>query len=214
MIANSSRGPDLLCFSGPDLAGGAEAALRISRKPMRQGAALMVGPPVLMLALGWFLGLGMPKDGEAAPPQPPTGQAIGGFSLPPLAGENGGLAETDLRGKVSVVNFWASWCQPCREEMPLLQELAAVPGVTLFGINSRDRPAAARRFLSVAGDPFARIGTDPDGAVAKAWGVYGLPATFVVTAEGRVAHALIGPLDRDLLEREILPLLAGPSPAR
>lgn len=179
---------------------------------MGQGAALMVGPLALMLALGWFIGFGMPKGGPALPPQPATGQRVGGFSLPSLAGEGAGLADVDLKGKVSVVNFWASWCQPCREEMPLLQELAERPGITIFGINSSDRPAAARRFLSVAGDPFARIGTDADGAVAKAWGVYGLPATFVITADGRVAHALIGPLKREMLEREILPLVAGLSP--
>jgi cytochrome c biogenesis protein CcmG/thiol:disulfide interchange protein DsbE len=169
---------------------------------------LLAGPLVLVLIVGWFVGLGRFDDGQAAVPQPPTGSLIPQFSLPPLAASDQGLADGDLRGKVAIVNFWASWCLPCREEMPLLRGLAATPGVVVFGINSSDRPVAARQFLKIAGDPFNRIGIDADGAVAKAWGAYGLPATFVIDAEGRVAHALIGPLDRRALDRDILPLIA------
>lgn len=172
------------------------------------GFALMAGPLVLMLVLGGVFTFGGFEDGRAAPPQLPTGHVVPRFSLPAMDDSDTGLADTDLRGRVTVVNFWASWCAPCREEMPLLRGLAAMPGVVIYGINSSDRPAAARRFLSVTGDPFDRIGIDADGAVARAWGAYGLPATFVVTAEGRVAHALVGPLDRRALDRDLLPMIA------
>ena len=185
--------------------------MRRNREPRVGSIALMAGPLVLMLVVGGVVaygGLDDGRQGQATAPQPATGQTLPPFALPALAAGAPGLADADLRGQVSVVNFWASWCLPCREEMPLLQELAAVPGVTLFGINSNDRPVAARRFLAAAGDPFARIGVDADGSLARAWGAYGLPATFVITAEGRVAHALIGPLDRGAIERDILPLLA------
>lgn len=179
-------------------------------QPLLGGLVLMAGPLVLVLVLvvGWFVGFGKFDDGQAVAPQPPTGNPIPEFSLPPLTTGDPGLAARDLRGKVAVVNFWASWCVPCREEMPLLRDLAATPGVVVYGINSDDRLPAAQRFLTAVGDPFDRIGVDADGTVARAWGAYGLPATFVITAEGRVAHALVGPLDRCVVEDEILPLIA------
>ncbi len=170
--------------------------------------ALMVAPLALMLVVGGLVGHAGFGDGRAAVPQLPTGIGIPQFALPPLAEDGAGLADTDLRGKVSILNFWASWCVPCREELPLLQGLSARSGVAVLGINSSDRPAAARQFLKAAGNPFTRVGVDADGSLAKALGVYGLPATFVIDAQGRVAHALIGPLEQRALDRDILPLIA------
>lgn len=169
--------------------------------------ALTVAPLVVMLIVGWAVFLGRIQDKQPLLPQPVTGLAVPEFWLPPLGGQEIGLADSDLRGAVSVVNFWAAWCAPCREEMPLLLELAQAGNFAIHGVNSRDQAVAARRFLTEVGNPFRRIGGDADGSVSSAWGVYGLPATFVVDANGRVAYALIGPLDRRAIQQDILPLI-------
>lgn len=129
------------------------------------------------------------------------------FSLPPIEGRTDGLSSADLRGEVSLVNVWASWCAPCRAEMPLLLELAEAGRVPIYGINYKDDPRAAARFLAELGDPFARIGADRSGRVAIDWGVYGLPETFVVDAEGRIAYKHVGAFDRRTLEERILPVV-------
>src|SRR6516162_9467313 len=96
--------------------------------------------------------------------------------LPPLAG----LEREDFRGQVTVLNVWASWCVPCRDEAPLLITLAADPRVRVVGINYKDQPDNARRFLGRYGNPFAANGTDDNGRAAIEWGVYGVPETFVI----------------------------------
>ena len=159
-------------------------------------------PPLAALVACIFL-LAAPKpDGDAATL---SNGSVPAFTLAPVETGKDGLASADLRGEVSVVNFWASWCAPCRAEMPLLVELAGTGAVTLHGVNVRDDPDAARKFLAQAGDPFRRIGRDGDGAVAGSWGIYGLPATFVIDAEGRVAYRLVGPLDRRNLAAHLPP---------
>lgn len=114
--------------------------------------------------------------------------AVPGLDVP-------GLASGDLTsGKVTVVNVWASWCAPCRIEHPLLTELAKRPDITLAGINYKDEPENAVRFLMTLGQPFAAVGMDRDGRAAVDWGVYGVPETFVVDGEGRIRYKHIGPL--------------------
>lgn len=129
------------------------------------------------------------------------------FVLPPIEGVAEGFATADLRGQVSIVNVWASWCVPCRVEMPLLVELAETGAVPVFGINYKDAPEAARAFLDELGNPYTRIGADRNGRVAIDWGVYGLPETFVIDAEGRIAYKHVGPFDRRALEEELLPIV-------
>lgn len=180
-----------------------------SRGPKRGAGsvALMAAPLVVMLiAIGAIFLVG-PQDRKPSPPPSLVGTAVPGFSLPPMEQDLDGLSDADLRGTVSVVNFWASWCLPCRAEMPLLIELAGPQGVVVHGINVRDRPVAARRFLAETGDPFRRIGVDADGRISAALGVQGLPATLVVDAGGRIAFARIGPLDRSDIDDDILPLI-------
>jgi len=114
--------------------------------------------------------------------------AVPGLDVP-------GLASDDLTsGKVTVVNVWASWCAPCRIEHPLLTELAKRPDITLAGINYKDEPENAVRFLMTLGQPFAAVGMDRDGRAAVDWGVYGVPETFIVDGEGRIRYKHIGPL--------------------
>ena len=118
------------------------------------------------------------------------------FTLAPVPGIGvPGLATADLKaGKVSVVNVWASWCAPCRIEHPLLTELAKRNDIALVGINYKDAPENAARFLGTLGQPFAAIGMDSNGRTAVDWGVYGVPETFVVDGQGLIRYKHIGPL--------------------
>jgi len=112
-----------------------------------------------------------------------------------------------LKGEVTVVNVFASWCIPCRDEHPLLVALKDVTGVRLFGINQADAPENARAFLAELGNPYDAVGTDRDRRVSIDWGVYGVPETFVVDAEGTITFKHVGPLDAEAIENELLPAI-------
>jgi cytochrome c biogenesis protein CcmG/thiol:disulfide interchange protein DsbE len=120
--------------------------------------------------------------------------------LPPLDGltEGGkaipGLTAETLRGKVSVVNVWASWCVPCHDEAPLLHALSSDKRFQIVGINYKDETENARRFLGRYGNPFTAVGVDANGRAAIEWGVYGVPETFVVGRDGTISYKLIGPI--------------------
>lgn len=119
-----------------------------------------------------------------------------------------GFATADLKGAVTVVNVFASWCIPCRDEHPLLLALKEVTGVRLFGINQSDAPENARAFLAELGNPYDAVGTDRDRRVSIDWGVYGVPETFVVDAQGIITFKHVGPLTPQAIESELLPALA------
>jgi cytochrome c biogenesis protein CcmG/thiol:disulfide interchange protein DsbE len=115
--------------------------------------------------------------------------------LPPLEGAAAaGLDPAAFAGKVTVVNVWASWCAPCRAEHPYLVRLAADPRIVLVGVNYKDTAENARRFLGRFGNPFAAVGVDESGRAAIEWGVYGVPETFIVGRDGRIAYKQIGPI--------------------
>lgn len=119
-----------------------------------------------------------------------------------------GFTTDDLKrgdGKVTVVNFWASWCIPCVQEHPLLIELKRRTDVALYGVNYKDQPSAARRFIGRYGNPYDRVGTDPSGRGAIEWGVYGMPETFILDAEGRIAYKHVGPISVQSLEQIVIP---------
>jgi cytochrome c biogenesis protein CcmG, thiol:disulfide interchange protein DsbE len=119
-----------------------------------------------------------------------------------------GFASADLaRGQVSVVNFWASWCLPCVAEHPVLVALKERTGVPIYGVNYKDQPAAARRFLGRYGNPYVAVGVDGNGRTAIEWGVYGMPETFIVNREGRIAYKHIGPITAEALEGKIVPAI-------
>ena len=157
---------------------------------------------LLFAALYWGL---WNKDDRL--PSTLIGRSVPDFALPPIEGRDNGLSSEDLRGQVSIVNVWASWCVPCRVEMPLLVELAQTGTVPIHGINYKDAPDAALGFLAELGDPYTRTGADRNGRVSIDWGVYGLPETFVIDGEGRIAYKHVGALDRRALEDEILPVV-------
>ncbi|MCK7612312.1 DsbE family thiol:disulfide interchange protein [Roseibium sediminicola] len=135
------------------------------------------------------------------------------FDLPPVEGlladgaQVPGFGHADFAGKISVVNVFASWCVPCRQEHPLLEDLAKVDGIQLLGINYKDKPENARRFLGSLGNPYDRIGADTAGRTAIEWGVYGVPETFIVDAKGMIRYKFIGPLSPSTYTEVFLPEL-------
>jgi cytochrome c biogenesis protein CcmG/thiol:disulfide interchange protein DsbE len=112
-----------------------------------------------------------------------------------------------MLGRVWLLNFWASWCPPCREEHPLLVELARSQGVAIVGINYKDDPARATAWLKQLGDPYVATVADPDGRIGIDFGVYGMPETFLIDRTGVIRYKRIGAITRERLEGEILPLL-------
>lgn len=159
-----------------------------------------------LAALFWFaLGAGDPHR----LPSVLLGKPVPAFDLPPLMEGGEGFDNEDLaKGGPTIVNVWASWCGPCRQEHPVLVELAKQPGVRLFGINYKDDPDSARAFLSKLGNPFEKIGADRSGRTAIDWGVYGVPETYVIDAEGNMAYRHVGPLTEQAVREELLPLIA------
>ena len=129
------------------------------------------------------------------------------FALPGLYDGSPGLTRRDLGGRVTLVNFFASWCVPCREEQGELMVLARQPGVTVDGIVYKDKPEDARRFLAGLGNPYRRLGVDRDGRTAIDFGVYGVPETYVVDPAGRIRYRQVGPLTAADIERTILPMI-------
>ena len=147
------------------------------------------------------------------------GKPVPQFDLPPLEGVNATVADNQSvtsaalgNGSPAIVHFFASWCGPCQAEHPVVMDLAKKlrtedPNVVLYGINYKDDASAARRFLGRYGDPYTRIGVDRAGRTAINFGVYGVPETYVISADGKIAFRQAGPLTKDVVAGKILPLL-------
>lgn len=163
-------------------------------------------PVALFGMVALYFGFGLQRDPRIIP-SALIDQAVPEFALPPLIDGTPGLDSAALKGEVTMVNVFASWCIPCRYEHPLLMRLAAAGTVTVHGINWKDKPEDARKWLSELGNPYARIGSDQSGRVGIDWGVYGVPETYVVDAGGRIRYKYVGPMNQKLLDRTILPLI-------
>jgi cytochrome c biogenesis protein CcmG, thiol:disulfide interchange protein DsbE len=174
---------------------------------------LVLIPLLAFLALAALFVLRLGAGDPSRIPSALIGHPAPRTELPPLAGleRDGkavpGLDSEDFRGQVTVLNVWASWCVPCREEAGLLMTLAADSRLRVVGMNYKDQPDNARRFLGRYGNPFAANGVDGNGRAAIEWGVYGVPETFVVDRDGRISYKLIGPLTPDNLETAVKPAL-------
>nr|WP_295130691.1 DsbE family thiol:disulfide interchange protein [uncultured Roseateles sp.] len=141
-------------------------------------------------------------------PSPLIGKPVPAFVLPPLLDGGAPLSSADMTGKISVLNVWASWCGPCREEHPLLLDLARRrPELQLLGLNYKDEPAQATRWLKELGNPYRAIGSDTHGQVGIDLGVYGVPETFVIDRQGLIRYKHVGPLTAELLRDTLEPLL-------
>jgi cytochrome c biogenesis protein CcmG/thiol:disulfide interchange protein DsbE len=173
---------------------------------------------IALAALFWF---GLREGDPSKIPSALIGRAAPQTALPALEGlaNNGtpvpGLDPATFKGKVSVVNVWASWCVPCHDEAPLLTQLGKDKRLQLIGINYKDAPDNARRFLGRYGNPFGIVGVDGNGRAAIEWGVYGVPETFIVGRAGTIVYKLVGPVTLEnfdvVLKAEIEKALAAGS---
>lgn len=182
--------------------------------PPQRSRLFIYLPLALFLALaGLFLyKLATGGDGRVIP-SALIGKPVPAFALQPLPGltRDGkpvpGFSSADLKGEVTVVNLFASWCAPCRQEHPILVDLAREGRVRVFGMNIKDEPENARRFLGQLGNPYAAVGMDPNGRTSIDWGGYGVPETFIVGRDGTIAFKFIGPLSEEAMATRFRPEL-------
>ena len=172
-----------------------------TRRPDRWVWLVALIPLALFAAFAaLFLGRLLGPSDHSVLPSVLIGRQAPQTDLPPVAGllRDGqpmpGLATADFAGNVTVLNVWASWCVPCRDEAPLLMKLAEDKRIRLVGINYKDSPDNARRFLGRFGNPYVASGADANGRAAIEWGVYGVPENFIIGRDGRIAYKLVGPI--------------------
>ena len=163
-------------------------------------------PVVIFGVVAVGLGIGLTRNPQDIP-SALIGKPVPEFSLPPVERRTLGLSSADLKGEVSLVNVFASWCTACRYEHPLFMRLEAEGVVPIHGLNYKDQPEDAGKWLDDFGDPYTRTGADRDGRVAVDWGVYGVPETFVISEDSVIVHKHIGPVSADDLEKTVLPLI-------
>lgn len=163
-------------------------------------------PLALFAVLLGLLASGLSRDPRLVP-SPLIGKPVAAFSLPHLRVGESPLTQRDLRGRPTLVNIWASWCAACRDEHPLLMALAERGDIRILGLNYKDTREAAQAWLDKWGDPYADIAYDESGRVAIDWGVYGVPETFVVDADGIIRYKRVGPLTEPILSEQVLPAL-------
>ncbi|MFC6489749.1 DsbE family thiol:disulfide interchange protein [Nitratireductor sp. GCM10026969] len=168
---------------------------------------LLILPLLAFLALSAvFLAQLFSGRDTSVVPSALIGQPAPQTTLPPLEGTGlPGLSPEDFSGNVTLVNVWGSWCVPCREEHPLLMALAGDERIRLVGLNYKDKPENARRFLGELGNPFDAIGVDQSGRAAIEWGVYGVPETFLVGPDGTIRYKHVGPFSPASLKNELGP---------
>ena len=165
-------------------------------------------PVLIFVALAGLLYVGLFQGPPSLLPSPLVGKPAPEIALPALDAQAASFARAELgQGHPVIINFWASWCAPCRIEHSTLESLAAREGVTLYGVAYKDDPEKSRAFLTELGNPFGKINQDRDGRVAIDWGVTGVPETFVVDGKGVIRVHYAGPLNEELLQRLILPAL-------
>ncbi len=173
---------------------------------MPQFRPMMLAPPLIFVAIAVIFWVGMAREN---PDELPS--ALTGKDAPPVEVTQLGQAQTfddaDLRaGGGRLVNFWASWCVPCRAEHPNLEKLAA-QGVPIYGVNYKDKPGDALGFLEELGNPFTAMGADVNGKMALNWGVYGVPETYLIDGEGRIVLRHAGPITQRVIDKTLRPAM-------
>ena len=163
-------------------------------------------PLAIFVVLVAFLYRGLSLDSKRIP-SPLVGKPMPEFSLPRLKNPAATLSDTDLKGQVSILNIWATWCVSCRAEHEVLLLLGQTGKVDIYGLNYKDDRAKAQQWLVRLGDPYVANAFDADGRAGIDWGVYGAPETFIMDRQGIIRHKHIGPLTVEILNEQILPLI-------
>lgn len=181
----------------------------------RRSSILRLMPVLIFIAIVGFFAVALRSADPSFVPSTMIGKQVPEGVFPAIDGlekaegkPEPGFTTRDLaKGRVSVVNYWASWCVPCIEEHPLLEKLKSETDVDIYGINYKDRTEAARRFIGRYGNPFTAVGSDKQGRAAIDWGVYGTPETFVVNGKGQIVYKHVGPISEDSLKTKLLPAI-------
>lgn len=167
---------------------------------------LMIIPPVIFAGFVALAAVGMFREDPEQLPSALVGQQAPAVQLTAFPGREG-FDDAALRdGEIKLVNFWASWCAPCRVEHPNLEALSE-EGITILGVNYKDKPENGKKFLTDLGDPYAAIGSDAQGRMALNWGVYGVPETYVIDGEGTILMRFAGPVTQRVIETRLRPVL-------
>jgi cytochrome c biogenesis protein CcmG/thiol:disulfide interchange protein DsbE len=188
------------------------ATTETASKPKRRLLVLL--PLVVFIGLAALFLIRLGAGDASRIPSALIGKPAPVTSLPPIPGLERagqpvpGVTNATFAGKVSLVNVWASWCVPCHDEVPFLEALSKDNRIQLVGINYKDEAGNARRFLGRYGNPYVATGQDANGRTGIDWGVYGVPETFIVGRDGRIAYKLIGPIGADNLKRVLEPEIA------
>jgi len=182
-----------------------DAGAPATRRPASRSVLRWL-PLALFLGLVALFGKGLFLDPKLIP-SPLIGKPVPEFALPPVQGRTLGLSNTNLGGEVALVNVFASWCVACRQEHPLLVRLQREGYLPIHGLNYKDRPEDAAAWLDSLGDPYTRTGADITGRVGIDWGVYGVPETFVIDRQGRIAYKHIGPISEQDWREKLRPLV-------
>ena len=173
---------------------------------MARLSPLMLAPLVIFAGFAGLALVGLGRDNPDELPSALAGKPVPAVELTPL-GDAEPFTNKDLRdGEVSLVNYWASWCAPCRVEHPNLERLAG-EGVTIYGINYKDKPGNALGFLKELGNPYAGLGADPQGRMALNWGLYGVPETYVIDGQGQIVLRFAGPITDRVMQTTIRPAI-------
>lgn len=163
-------------------------------------------PLAIFIVLVVFLGIGLGLNPREVP-SPLINKPAPAFQLPQLHRPDQTFSQQDMKGRVWLLNVWASWCVSCREEHPLLVQFARSNVVPVYGLNYKDKPDDALAWLKQFGDPYALSIIDRDGRVGIDYGVYGVPETFVIDKQGAIRYKQIGPITPEALQNKILPLV-------
>ena len=192
----------------------ASASPRKRRKKPARKAGLFswryLLPAGFFVVLAVFLLQGLGRNPNEIP-SPLIGKEAPAFELPRLAGvaapDTSSISSASLRGKPYLLNVWASWCMPCLQEHPQMMALAQRHRIRMVGMNYKDRPEDARRWLARNGNPFDEIMVDAQGRTAIDFGVYGVPETFLIDGEGRIRRKIVGAISIETLQNELLPAI-------
>lgn len=163
-------------------------------------------PLAVFLAMAVFLALGLSRDPRAVP-SAMIDKPAPAISLPLLQAPDQRLEVQSLRGKVWLLNVWASWCAPCREELPVLRDVAQRHNVPLYGLNYKDKPEDALAWLAQHGNPYMASASDADGRVGIEYGVYGVPETFVIDGAGRIRYKQLGLITPEIWRTRLQPMI-------